>query len=194
MKPMTFKRSRFKLAKFLDALHKFSVQHLGNGNPLPAGSGDTVYHDPLELAEALASEGDEEIEVPDDSLGRLEAGLWLYAPFAAFDGFDGFDCADGQHVDVPCLEDDEEFDEPAIPRRRRTRAFLQKVENTTADECTSFGFVISLDGDKVQIAAMGMSDVSGECELQPMAEPNLLSEAMRRWVRSFLFSERGGKA
>jgi hypothetical protein len=190
---MIFKRSRFKLTKFLDALHKFSVQSLGNGNPLPVAVGDTVYHDLLDLAEALAAEGDEGSEVPDDSLDRLEAGLSLYGQFAAFNGFDGFDCADGQHVEVPSLDDDEECDEPMMPRRRRTRAYREKVENTTADECTSFGFVISLDGDRIQIEAMGMSDVSGECELAPMVEPNLHSDPIRRWVRSFLIPKRGGK-
>ena len=193
MKPITVKRSRFRLTKLLDALHKFSVDHLGSGNPLPVASGDTVFHDPVDLAEALAAEGEEDIEIPDDSSRRLEVGLTLYGQFAAFNGFDGFDCADGQHVEVPCLDDDEECDEPVMPRRRRTRAFLEKMENTTPDECTSFGFIISLDSDMVEIEARGMNDVSGECELEPMAEPNLLSDAMRQWVRSFLIPKRGEK-
>src|SRR4051812_36211928 len=107
MKQMTFKRSRFKLTKFLDALHRFSVQHLGNGNPLPAVSGDTVYHDPGDLAEALSSDLGEEVgDIPDDSLARLKQGLSLYGQFAAFDGFDGFDCVDGQHIEVPNLDDE----------------------------------------------------------------------------------------
>lgn len=38
-----------------------------------------------------------------------------------------------------------------------------------------------------------LSDVSEACELEPMVEPNLLSAAMRRWVRSFSTSKRGGK-
>jgi len=194
MKAMTLKRSRFRLKRFLDALHKFSVQNLGSGNPLPAVSGDTVYHDPLDLAEALCADGHEEIaEIPGDSLGRLDVGLTLYGQFAAFDGFDGFDCADGQHVEVPCLDDDES-DEPMMPRRRRTKKYLESVENTTADECSSFGFVISLEGDMVEIEARGLNDVSGECELEAMAEPNLLSAAMRRWVWSFSIRRRGGKA
>jgi hypothetical protein len=191
MKPLIFKRSRFKLKKLLDDLHRFSTQNLGDGNPLPAVSGDTVYHDPLDLAEALAADGHEEIsEIPGDSLGRLEVGMTLYGQFAAFNGFDGFDCADGQHVDVPCLDDDEEYDEPVMPRRRRTKKYLESVENSVADENSSFGFLISLTGDMVEIEARGMNDVSGECELEPMAEPNLLSEAMRRWLRSFLIPKR----
>jgi hypothetical protein len=191
MNPITIKRTRFRLKAFLNALHQFSLEHLGNGNPLPVVSGDTVYHDALELAEALAAEGGEEIEVPDDSLGRLKAGLPLYGQFAAFNGFDGFACADGQHIEVPSLDEDEECDEAVTPRRRRT--FLNAVQNTTTDECTCFGFVISLDGDSVQIEAMGMSDVNGECELVPLAEPNLLTGAMRRWVRSFTAPKGGGK-
>src|SRR5947209_1588840 len=114
MKPITVKRPRFRLTKLLDALHKFSVDRLGSGNPLPVALGDSVYHDPVDLAEALASEGEEEVEVPDDSLRRLEVGLTLYGQFAAFNGFDGFDCADGQHVEVPCLDEDEECDDPIM--------------------------------------------------------------------------------
>lgn len=190
MKPITIKRSRFRLEALLTALHKFSQEHLGDGDPLPAVAGDTVYHDAVDLAEALAAEGGEVIEIPEDSLGRLQAGVLLYGQFALFNGFDGFDCADGQGVEVPCLDENED-DEPMMPRRRRTKKYLEAVENTTADECTSFGFVISLDGDSVQIEATGMSDVSGECELVPTVEPNLLSDAMRRWVRSFIAPKRG---
>jgi hypothetical protein len=109
-----------------------------------------------------------------------------------FNGFDGFDCVDGQEVEVPDLDDEEEDDEPPMSRRRPSKDDLEAVENTTADDCTCFGFVISLSGDKVRIDAMGMSDVSGECELQPLAEPNLLTGSMRRWVRSFMAPKRGG--
>src|SRR5205809_917810 len=79
MKPITCKRSKFKLTKFLDALHRFSLQNLGNGDPLPVAVGDTVYNDPVDLTEALAADGDEEMEIHDTSLGRLEAGLALFA-------------------------------------------------------------------------------------------------------------------
>ena len=190
MKPLTFKRSKFKLKGFLAALRQFSLDHWGNGEPLPGVSGDTVYFDTGDLAEALAQdEGFEEI--PDDSLARLELGLPLFGPFALFNGFDGFDCVDGQEVEVPDLDDEEEDDEPPVSRRRRSKDYLEAVANTPCDECTGFGFVISLDGDKVRIDAMGMSDVSGDCELEPMVEPNLLSDAMRRWVRSFMAPKRG---
>ena len=186
-KPMTFKRSRFKLAEFLAALHQFSVQHLGNGDPLPGVSGDIVYHDDADLAEALSDEGEDFGDIPDDSLARLNKGLALYAGVAASNGFDGYDCVDGQEVEVPNLDDEDEDDEPVRPRRRRTRRFLMAVQNTPCDECTSFGFVISLTGDTVEIEPKVMRDVDGDCELEPMVEPNLLSDAMRKWVRSFLF-------
>ena len=193
MKSLIVKRSRFKLAEFLDALHRFSLDHLGDGNPLPGVSGDIVYHDALDLIEALSSDvGEEFTAIPDDSLGRLEMGIPVFGQFAAFNGFDGFDCVDGHHVEVPCLDDED--DEPGLPRRRRTRQYLEAVENTVADECGCFGFLISLVGDKVEIEAKGMNDVSGVCELEPVAEPNLLSDAMRRWAKSFLFPKRGGKA
>ena len=86
-KPMTFKRSRFKLTKFLAALHQFSLQHLGNGDPLPGVSGDIVYHDSVDLAEARSDEGEDFGDIPDDSLARLKQGLSLYGLGAAFDGF-----------------------------------------------------------------------------------------------------------
>lgn len=187
MKPIIIKPSRFKLKGFLAALHQFSLDHWGNGEPLPGVSGDAVYFDAVDLIEALAQdEGFEEI--PDDSLARLERGLPLFGPFALFNGFDGFDCVDGQEVEVPDLDDDEEDDDPPVSRRRRSEA----VENTTADECTCYGFVVSLNGGKIEIEARVLSDVSEECELEPMVEPNLLSDAMRRWVRSFLIPKRGG--
>lgn len=35
MKPITVKQSRFRLTNFLNALHKFSLENLCNGKPLP---------------------------------------------------------------------------------------------------------------------------------------------------------------
>lgn len=193
MKPFTVKRSRFKLVAFLDALHRFSLDHLGDGDPLPGVSGDIVYHDPIDLTEALSSDAGEGVaSVPDDSLGRLEMGLPVFGQFAAFNGFDGFECVDGRHVEVPCFDDED--DEPGRPRRRRTKKYLEQVENTTADECGCFGFVVALNGDTVEVEARGLSDQGGDCRLEPLAEPNLLSEAMRRWAKSFLIPKRGRKA
>ena len=191
MKPLTFKRSRFKLNGFLAALERFSLDHCGNGEPLPGVSGNAVYFDAFDLAESLAQEEGFE-QIPDDSLARLELGLPLFGPFALFNGFDGFDCADGQEVEVPDLDDED--DEPLVSRRGRSKQYLEAVENTTADDCTCFGLVISLSGDKVSIDAKCMSDVYGECELERMLEPNLLSDAMHTWVKSFLVPTRGGKA
>lgn len=79
MKPIIIKRSQFKLKGFLAALHQFSLDHCGNGEPLPGASGDTVYHDTGDLAEALAQDEGFEV-IPDDSLARLELGLPLFGP------------------------------------------------------------------------------------------------------------------
>jgi len=193
MKPLTIKKSRFKLKKLLDDLHGFT----GEGNPLPAISGDIVYHDYVDLAEALASDLDEDFgEIPNDSLKRLEAGLPLFGYFALFNGDNGFDCIDGQEVEVPCLDEEDEFeeDEPRLPRRRRTKKYLEMVENTICDECTSYGYVISLDGDTVEIEAMCMRDVTGDCELEMMLEPHLLGDAMLQWVKSFCIRKTEGKS
>ena len=187
MKAIRIKRSKFRLGAFLAELHRFSVRHLGDGNPLPGVSGDIAYFDPVDLAEALATEEEEAVgEIPDDSLKRLEMGLTLFGQFAIFNGDGAFSCIDGQEVEVPCLDDDEEDEEPRLPRRRRTKTYREAVENTAADECSSFGFVIFLTGGNVEIEGKAMRDVSGECELEQMVEPNLLSDGMRRWVRSFM--------
>lgn len=187
MKPMTFKLSKFRLRKFLAALHQFSPE----GNPLPGVSGDSVHHDSIDLSEALSSDvGDEFGEIPADSLARLEMGVPLFGYFALFNGDTGFDCIDGQEVEVPNLDDEDDEEEPRMPRRRRTRRFLEAVANTPCDECTSFGFLISLTGDKVEIEPKAMRDVDGDCELELMAEPNLLSDATRRWTRSFTIPQR----
>ncbi len=108
-------------------------------------------------------------------------------------GESAFDCIDRQEVEVPDLDDEEEDEghEPRMPRRRRTKKYLEAVENTPCDACTSFGFLISLTGDKVEIEPKAMRDVDGDCELEMVVEPNLLSKSMRNWVRSFWFPKRG---
>ncbi len=72
MKPFSVSRSRFKLEALLDALHSFRLDHLGGGNPHLGVSGDIVYHDALDLSEALSTDvGEEFAAIPDNSLGRL---------------------------------------------------------------------------------------------------------------------------
>jgi hypothetical protein len=185
MKAMTFKRSQFNLAKFLAALDEFSREHAGGGNPLPGLSGGTVYFDTIDLIEALASDkGDGFEDVPDDSLGRLEMSVSIFGYFGLCNGWGGFDCADGQEVEVPNLDEDED-EEPEEPRRRRTKKFIEAVNNTPCDENSSFGYLIRLNGDTVEIEGHRLSDLSGEGELERLLEPNLIGDVMRRWVKTF---------
>ena len=189
MKPFSIKQSKFKLTMFLDALHNFSLNHCGDGDPLPVVSRSTVYSDDVDLIDALAADEDRSVEeIPRNSLERLEMGLKVFGFFAISNGFDEFDCADGEQVEVPNLDDEEEGEEDAeeVPRGR-TETYLKMVANTICDECTAYGYVISVDGVTVKIDGMCMRDVNGDCELEPMVEPNLVSDAMRRWVDSFLF-------
>jgi hypothetical protein len=189
MKALTIKPSKFRLKKFLDALHRFSP----DGNPLPGVSGDIVHHDSIDLAEDLSSDVDEEFgEIPADSLARLEMGVPIFGYFALFDGDTSFNCIDGQQVEIPNLDEEDEDEEPLMPRRPLTQKFRSQIENTPCDENTCFGFVISLTGGKVEIEGKAMNDFDGDSELEMMVEPNLLCEAMRRWVRSFTI-KRGGK-
>lgn len=192
MKPLSIKRSKFKLTQFLDALHNFTLDHFGDGNPLPVVSGGTVYPDDLDLIDALAADEDRSVEeIPRSSLERLELGLEVYGCFAISNGFDQFDCADGEQVEVPNLDDEEDVEEEP---RLRTKKYLEMVTNTICDEYTAYGYVISIDGDTVKIDGMCMRDVTGDCELEAMAAPNLLDDAMRRWAKTFLFPERRGQS
>ena len=194
MKPLSIKRSKFKLMQFLDALHNFSLDHFGDGNPLPVVSGGTVYSDDLDLIDALAADEDRSVEeIPRSSLERLDLGLEVFGFFAISNGFDEFDCADGEQVEVPNLDDEEEEEDAEEEPRRRTKKYLEMATNTICDECTTYGYVISIDGDTVKIDGKCMRDVSGDCELERMVEPNLVSDAMRRWVNSFLIPKRGGQ-
>jgi hypothetical protein len=189
MKKLKVKRSRFRLKKFLAALHQF-----GSGNPLPGVSGDIVHHDSIDLAEALA-EGEDFEMIPDDSLERLEIGLTLFGYFALFNGDNGFNCIDGKEVEVPCLDDEEDDeDQPRLPRRRRAKKYREAIENTTCNECSAFGYVVSLDGDAVEIEGKRMSDISGEGQLEMMLAPNLLSDAMRRWAKTFVMRPKRTKS
>jgi hypothetical protein len=195
MKQLIIKRSKFNLTQFLDALHNFSLDHFGDGNPLPVVSGGTVYPDDLDLIDALAADEDKSVEeIPRSSLERLDLGLEVFGFFAISNGFDEFDCADGEQVVVPNLDDEEEEEDAEEEPRRRTKKYLEMAANTICDECTTYGYVISIDGDTVKIDGMCMRDVSGDCELERMVEPNLVSDAMRRWVNSFLFPERRGQS
>jgi len=186
MKSLSFERLGFNLTTFLDALHHFSLQHFGSGNPLPAVSGGTVYFDAIDLIEALESDEEGQFEeVPDDTLARLELGLPVFGYFALSNGAGAFDCVDGQEVEVPDLDDEKEDDESEQPRRRRTKKYVKAVSNTTCNENSGFGFLIDLNKDNVEITGYRLSDISGNGELERMEEPNLLSEAMKQWVKSF---------
>jgi hypothetical protein len=163
VQPRSVRRTKIDLVALLASLHRYGLKHGGDGNPLPVVVGDTVYHDPVDLAEALADDDEETLEVPDDSLARLEAGVTLYGTFAQFNGFDGIDCADGSRVRVRCVDDG-------------------------ADECMSFGILISLVGDAVEIEPRALSDGGGECVLDPLLDPKI-SGRISRWVRTFLISQ-----
>lgn len=165
MQPLTFKRSQFRLSEFLSACHRFSIDSGGDGNPLPVAVGDEVYHDPVALADALTDDGDTSREIPDGSFARLEAGLTLFSQFTSSDGFDGLDCADGSRL---------------------------RVREDEADECHAVGVAISLTGDEVEFEGRVLSDVSGECELEPMTGQDRIGKRMRRWVRSFTKTKRAG--
>lgn len=194
MKPLACKRARFRLKAFLKYLHHFNLAAGGEGDPLPIEDGGIVYFDVVELMEVLDADRDEgnadDIDIPPDSLLRLQAGYTLYAMFACSDGgCSPLLCADGERIDVidPDMdEEDSEYEADSGPHRRRTKKYIEQCENTPADESRSYGYLIGLTPDAVTLEAVCCYDVSGECETETIPEPNLVSEPMQKFARSFL--------
>ena len=203
MKRITIKRNRFDLRAFLHALHEFSLAMGGDGDPMPIEHDDIVYFDTFDLGEVLLVDMDEEdddddedqdersdIEIPDASLKRLEAGYRLYAMFGISDGgFSPLICADQQRIDVEDLADEDEEDEDDQdddrPRPPRTNKQLERCENTPVDENRTYGYLIALQAGTINIEATCVNDMSGDCEIEPVTEPNLVSDPMRTFARSF---------
>jgi hypothetical protein len=206
MKRITIKRNRFNLKAFLHVLHKFSIAMGGDGDPMPIEHGDIVYFDTFDLSEALRvdmedeeDEAHDDIDIPNDSLKRLEAGYRIYGMFGISDGgFSPLLCADKQKLDLASMDDEDEEDEENHdedrPRRRRTKKYLEQCGNTPVDECRTYGYLIALQAGTITIEGTGVNDMSGECELEPVAEPNLVSEPMRKFARSFLIRKTGGRS
>ena len=214
MKRITIKRNRFDMKAFLHALHQFSTALGGDGDPMPIEHEEIVYFDTFDLGEALRVDMEEEededetqdeqtdIEIPDGSLERLKAGYRIYGMFGISDGgFSPLLCADKQKIDVANRDDegeeddeDQEDQDEERPRRRRTKKHLEQCENTPVDECRTYGFLIALQADTVTIEATCANDMSGDCETETVAEPNLVSEPMRKFARTFLICNTGGKS
>ena len=144
----------------------------------------------MEGIDAERDEDDEDgIDIPPDSLLRLQAGYTLYAMFAGSDGgCSPLLCADGERIDAidPDMDDEDTVDESdSGPRRRRTKKYVEQCENTPADEFRSYGYLIGLTTDSITLEAVCCNDVSGECETEPLSEPNLVSEPMRKFAKAF---------
>ena len=207
MKQITIKRNRFDLKAFLDALHEFTIAMGGDGDPMPIEHEDIVYYDTFDLTQALRVDMDDkdddeeaqdeqaDIDIPEDSLKRLEAGHRLYGMFGISDGgFSPLLCADQQRIDIEGEDDEDEDDQDEDrPRPPRTKTHLEQCNNTPVDENRTYGYLIALQGNTITIEATCVNDMSGDCEIEPIAEPNLVSEPMRTFVRSFMIPKRGGK-
>ena len=211
MKRITIKRNRFDLKAFLHALHEFSIAMGGDGDPMPIEHEDIVHFDTFDLREALRVDMNEEdddeeaqdeqsdIDIPDDSLKRLEAGYRLYGMFGISDGgFSPLLCADQQRIEVEDLADEDEDEvqedpDEDRPRPPRTKTYREQCENTPVDENRTYGYLIVLQADTITIEATCVNDMSGDSETEPIAEPNLVSEGMGKFARSFMIPKRGRK-
>ncbi len=169
----------FDLCSFLDALHAFSLACGGDGDPLPVVHEGSVYHDATELASELCA------DIPDNSRRRLKAGYTVFSVFTQFNDT-GYACADGSEVEVPSEDEDEEHDdEEDEPRPLRPTMDAALVAATECDDCRGYGFLVSLTGDEIRVELALICDLDGECELEVLEQPNLLTRPMTDFVERF---------
>ena len=92
---------------------------------------------------------------------------------------------------MPCLDDDEEEETDLDERDEEGQ---EEEDETYCDENRSYGLLIALERDKLVIESGVMCDLSGDAQVEVVKDAGLVDEPMRRWVNSFLFPKRGGKA
>ena len=183
MKKLTIPRNRFNLDKLLTAIDMFTITMGGDESFPIVQDGVAVYN--RDLCDMM---DEDESEIPDDPVERLESGHTLFCQFALCRDFDLLVCADGTEIEVPSLDEDEEDE---------TEAEEEEQENeveTFCDENRSYGFLISLVDGKLVIESGLMCDLTGDAEVEIVKNAGLVDEPMSRWMKSFLIPRRGGKA
>lgn len=137
--------------------------------------------------EELTLPDDVELEdIPDDPVARLEAGFDLLAQFAMWQDFGELACADGGVIEVPDLDDDDFDDEDEEDRPLLTAAQRRLIEKTECDECRSYGFLISLDGAKLNFQTVLVSESDGDCEVDAVVDAGLVDKPMTKFINSFM--------
>lgn len=170
-------RRRFGWKAFTRAITKFAVE-CGLEEAFPVADDGWVVpwqdHDELTLPD-----GQEVEHVPGDPLRRLQAGFSLCAVFTSPENHRRLACADGDVIVVP------DFDEgnAALPRSGEQRRLAQRTE---CGEYKSYAFLISLAEGRLTFQTALMTDVGGDCAVEPVAEAGLADEPMIRFVRRFI--------
>lgn len=181
MKTLSILRRQFDLKKFLKAIRDFT-QAMDGPEPFPIVQGGVAIYD-ADLCDML----EDDAEVPDDPVERLEAGHTLFCQFALCRDFDLLACADGTEIEVPDLDCDDEDEETPLTQKQR-----EMIGNTSCDENRSYGLLVTLKGEKIVIQAAQMCDLNGECEVEAVKNAGLVDEPMRQWLDSFLIPKHGG--
>jgi hypothetical protein len=123
MKTLTVPQRRFDLKKFLKAIRDFTLE-MGGDEAFPIVQDGVAVFD-ADFCDML----DEDAEIPDDPVERLEAGHTLYIQFALCKDFDLLACADGTEIEVPDLDCEDDDDEAPLTQEQR-----ELIANTHCDE------------------------------------------------------------
>ncbi|MBX9679645.1 MAG: hypothetical protein K2X38_12855 [Gemmataceae bacterium] len=185
MSIFTIPRSRFDWTKFVRTVSKFVLSR-GADEAFPiVEDGKAIFlpdHEELTLPDGMGLE-----DIPDDPIERLDAGFDLLAQFAMWQDFGELACADGGVIEVPDLDDgDFDDDEDEEERPLLTAAQRRLIEKTECDECRSYGFLISLDGAKLNFQTVLVSESDGDCEVDAVVDAGLVEEPMAKFINSFM--------
>ncbi len=179
MSIFTIPRSRFDWPKFARAVSQFVLSRGADEAFQLVQDGQVI----LDMEELTLDDGEEIEDIPDDPVGRLEAGFELLAQFAMFQDFGELACADGGIIEVPDL-DDEDLDDEEEERPPLTAAQRLLIEKTECDECRSYGFLISLEGTNLNLQTVLVSDSDGDCTAEVIVDAGLVEKPMATFINS----------
>lgn len=181
MSVFTIPRMRFDWPRFGSAVSRFVLARGADEVFQIVQDGQVI----LDMEELTLADGEEIEDIPDDPVERLEAGFDLLAQFAMFQDFGELVCADGSVIEVPDLDEDDPDDEDE-ERQPLTASQRRLMEKTECDECSSYGFLISLDGAKLNFQTVLVSESDGDCEVDAVVDAGLADEPMAKFINSFM--------
>ena len=186
MSVFTIPRSQFDWPSFARAIGEFSLLRGADEAFQLVQEGQVI----LDMEDLALDDGEGVADISDDPVERLEAGFDLLAQFALFQGFGELACADGSVIEVPDLNDDDldndDLDDDDEERPRLTAAQRRLIEKTECDECRSYGFQISLDGPKLVLQAVLVSESNGDCEVDAVVDAGLVERPMAKFINNFV--------